>query len=192
MRSILSAKVAAIIAVLALAQMPGVRAEDRALGPVRWNAADTWKLDSTEFGCAMSIKNARGTILLLGIDRPAGQGILAIADQAWPSLERGRKYPGLELKYNDGKSWRGRATGLESGFYTRFDKKEFMEFLADFATEKSITVRFGGEYVARFLLSGTLAAIGELAQCEESVDANHHSAIHSQTTIRKRPDRQSI
>jgi hypothetical protein len=156
--------VAASIAALTLAQIADVRAEDRAREAVRWNAIDTWHVGATDLGCYMATKSARGTILVVGIDRRAGYGIVAVADGTWSSVARGRKYP-LELEF-DGTWWRGTATGLARAFlYMSFDKPEF---LADFATKKSMTIWYAGQYVTRLPLTGTLAALEDLTRCEQA------------------------
>jgi len=156
--------VATGIGALTLAQIADVRAEDRAKEAVRWNATDTWYVGATEFGCFMATKSARGTILLVGIDRRGGQGIVAVADETW-RVRRDGKYR-LELEFNDGTAWRGTGTGLGQRFlYLPFSKPEF---IVDFATKKWMTVWYDGQYVTRLPLTGSLAALGDLAQCQQS------------------------
>jgi hypothetical protein len=97
------------IAALTLAQIAEVRAEDRAKEAVRWNGIDTWYVGaSAEFGCFMATKSARGTALVVGIDRRTGQGIVAVADDSWRSIREGHTYR-LEMEFNDGTAWRGTA-----------------------------------------------------------------------------------
>jgi hypothetical protein len=91
---------------------------------------------ATEFGCFIATKFARGTILVVGIDRQAGQGIVAVADEAWRVRRDGKCR--LELEFNDGTAWHGTGTGLGQGFlYLPFSKPEF---IVDFCTKKWMTV----------------------------------------------------
>lgn len=153
------------IAVLTLAQIPDVRAEGRVEEAVRWNVPGTWHIGATDLGCYMATKSDRGTILLVGIDRQSAQGIVGVSDETWRSVERGRRYP-LEMEFNDGTWWRGEAAGLGRGaLYMTFDKPEF---LVDFATKKSVTIWYAGQQMTRLPLTGSRAALEDLAQCEQS------------------------
>jgi hypothetical protein len=102
---------------------------------------------------------------MVGIDRRAGHGVVVLGDEAWRTVARGQTYP-LELEFNDGTWWRGTATGFAPALlYLSFDKPEF---LVDFATKKSMTIWYAGQKITWLPLTGSRAAIEDVAHCEQS------------------------
>lgn len=155
-----------------------------------WKKVDGWEIrvdKSVGFGCFMFAAYNGGTVLRVGIDKQAANGYVVIADQAWRSLEVGRKYE-LVFRFDDDPSWRGIANAIQMGngnsVALRVDFRN-SSFLVELAKKNTLVVRYHGRLMARLHLTGTYDAVNELARCQAAVDKVLHNSQQNSSSEKR-------
>jgi hypothetical protein len=129
------------------------------------------KIDTSLGGCFMLGTWERGTAVRIGINRNEKNGYLMLADPKWQSLRLGNKYK-LKFQFDDETPWEGISTARKIGDTTVLhgtfgDGK----FLREFAAKQGFRIYYEGNTVAQLRLTGSLAAMQTVYQCQQKVDA---------------------
>jgi hypothetical protein len=173
-KAIMAAGVAAVsFAAVSLADAPGARAQDAGGDGMVWKTVGEWQIGVNKpllgYGCYMRTTYSRGTTLALGFNKKLGNGFIMFRNSAWRSIEQGKDYP-IEFRFNDGTFWRGPGVGVEGdtpGVYLPIDRPNFM---VDFAKKLSVAISTSGRGVTQLPLTGTYAAVREVALCQGAVN----------------------
>jgi hypothetical protein len=135
-----------------------------------WKKVGDWEVRvdrSLNNGCFIMGSYTQGEMVRIGFD-PSEQNdslYVLINNGSWKSLVKGRSYT-LEYKFDDDSPWRGNSIATEIGLYGKSNKSNF---LIDFAIKKILTISYEGRLVARLPLTGSQAAIKEMAECQRAM-----------------------
>ncbi|HEY3695065.1 MAG TPA: hypothetical protein VGL30_05420 [Phenylobacterium sp.] len=141
-----------------------------------WRNVDAWQVrtDSTlDNGCFMATTYDEGTFLRIGIDaRQPRNAYLMIGNPAWKSLEEGKDYK-LIIQLDDETPWDAPAQVVTFSrgsrfLYVIFDEKGFIEELM---RKQAMIVKYNETQVATLSMKSTVAAIKEVANCQQYADS---------------------
>lgn len=139
-----------------------------------WKVVGTWEIrvDRTlGYGCFVVGSYLGGSFLRLGFDRSNKNGYVMVTNDKWRSLEVGKDYP-LALRFDNDTPWRRNARAIELGGGTIALYLPFGEvgFLSDFARKQSLYISYGDKPVTSLRLTGTVAAVQALLECQEQIE----------------------
>jgi hypothetical protein len=161
-------------------------------GTINWKKVGGWDIridKSLNYGCFMLGIYNKGEIIRIGIDQKRLNGYVIIGNARWRSLEVGKQYQ-LVLDFEAKDSWRGTATaGRIGNGAIPFLQMKFTKpgFLADLAQQSHLTIRYNNKVVSKLNLSGTYAAVQEMAHCQKVVETVRRQSIHADPFASNQP-----
>jgi hypothetical protein len=161
--------IAALFAWFALANSQASAGEDA----IPWAKVGAWgiRFDPSLGGCFMVGSWTQGEVVRIGIDSERKTGYLMIANEKWRSVQEGNKYE-LRFQFDAETPWRGDSRGIKMGTAT-FLLVKFHDatFFKEFATKNVLVISYGDRVVTRLPLTGSLAAMQSVIQCQGQVDS---------------------
>jgi hypothetical protein len=133
-----------------------------------WNIAVDTSLGG---GCFIYAVFDGNTLVRIGFDPSSSDYYLILGDDEWKSIESGKEYD-LTLRLGSRAPWDAEANGVPLGDGTALMVTSTdTDFLQDFSSQQSIRVEYNGDQIANLDLSGSAAAIQEMINCQETVNA---------------------
>jgi hypothetical protein len=139
---------------------------------IPWANVGDWRIaaDPSVAGCFMFASTTKGTVVRMGIDSSQKKGYLLIGNSDWRSVDVGREY-GLTFQFDGEPSWKGMFTGKKMGSSLLLAIHVDGKFMHDFATKKLLVIYYEDRVVTRLPLTGSLAAMQSVVQCQAKVDS---------------------
>lgn len=165
---------AALLAILAmLAAAPAVFAQsllemDEKLDDVRgWDVGVNHGTNS----CLATARYQDKTTVWFGFGGEDKQLFFALANPGWDAIEAGKSYR-IDLVASGAGRWHGDFEGVEAGRQMGLVSTGLKEkFMVDIARAAALDVRFKGKSIARLSLSGSMAALGAIIDCQKNLPA---------------------
>jgi len=121
-------------------------------------------------GCYILAEFDGSTIIRIGFDPSNSDYYLMLADDDWKSIEADKDYA-LTLTLGKRQPWDATATGMMMGDQpTLIVRSTDADFLGEFASQQNIKVEYSGSQIANLNLDGSSAAIGEMINCQDTVN----------------------
>ncbi|MEZ5829948.1 MAG: hypothetical protein R3D05_02065 [Dongiaceae bacterium] len=160
---------AVAVAALACTSMPAF-ADDL----LKWAEVGAWPVivDRTlGNGCFTYMTYDTGTMLRVGFTRLTSQGYMLIANNAWSSVEIGRRYD-VTLKFGKAPPWNDEATAINlNGTISLWMSFSNVDVIVDFMQEEDVAIWYNGRRVDSVSLNGGYAAFSEVLRCQEVMNA---------------------
>ena len=141
-----------------------------------WNSIDGWEIrvDTLLYhSCYLTTEYDEGTVLRIGLIKNHKQAYVILANLFWGHLEAGKDYE-MSLRFDKEPPWNGTATVIRMG-QARAKVLKLMitdpVFLDEFSRKHEMAVTLRGRPVAILSLSSSQAAVRELINCQNGVDA---------------------
>jgi hypothetical protein len=134
-----------------------------------WGASDYWDvmIDPTlGNGCLIQSAFEDGSVVRIGLDATNNTGYVTAFNEAWGDIEEGKLYPiSFDL---DGQSFEGEARGMYlegvPGADVMFDNVDFFMSIAE---RQTMTMYHDGAEVLSIDLTGTMAGLAAVLECQE-------------------------
>jgi hypothetical protein len=124
-----------------------------------------WEIERGEVDCSATTEFEDGTSLALGIAKSADWSSLILWNEDWDAIEKDHIYS-IKLSFDIGGeesfSGKGMKTDISGGIFIRFDK---FGVLPAFMASKRVFVWNGENFIGRFNLDGSNAALSAVARC---------------------------
>lgn len=150
---------------LRAAAAEGLLAMDQELGQVRgWDIG----INTDAGSCIAKARYEDRTTVWLGFGEN-GKGFFALSNARWRSLEEGKSYE-LNLLARGAGRWRGTFSGGSVGDEHSLLATSLKEsFMVDIARAGGIEVRYQDKTIARLSLSGSMAALTAVLDCQKDL-----------------------
>lgn len=141
-----------------------------------WKNVGTWIVgvdQSLGNGCFVSAVTNRGTAFRFGFSfREKGGIFVLIGNKDWASIEEGKDYK-MVLQFDRRPAWTWRPAGvpMESGKVYLYGLAMEADFFNEMAKSHVMSVTYQGRHVAQLNLKGSHAALMELANCQQAMNA---------------------
>lgn len=154
------------LATILLAFSSAVKAQDTAA----WGQVGGWKImvdRSVGDGCFALQPYADGTTLRMGVDRENGALYFLFGNDAWKSIEIGKKYR-LRFVFDGTNPYDGELTASQigKGATVLVHRNISKAFLNDFAQRNTMEIYYRDSRIAFLSLRNTMAAMSEVANCQ--------------------------
>ena len=129
---------------------------------------------SVDSGCYMTTSFEEGTVLRAAINPALETFDFFVGDERWQSIESGKFYQ-LSVQFDSLEPWSGDSFGFRWNgtpyIGTRFslNSDEAGNFVDQFMTRTSVSIRYEGRPVANLSLRGTYAAMLETFECQSAM-----------------------
>ena len=135
----------------------------------QWGASDYWDVlidPSLGNGCLIQSEFEDGSLVRIGLDASKGVGYVTVFNEAWGDIEAGKLYPvSFDL---DRESFDGEARGIYlngvPGADIEFDNVDFFMSIAE---RQTMTMHYDGSEVLSIDLTGTMAGLAAVLECQE-------------------------
>jgi hypothetical protein len=138
-----------------------------------WAKVGDWdvRFDAALGGCFMIASWPQGEIVRIGVDGVQRNGYLVLTNPDWRSLQVGNTYK-LAFRFDGELPWTGVFTATKWGTSTVLEGQfDTGKFLADFAMKQTVMIYYNGRVVSRLPLTGNLAAVQSVFQCQDKANA---------------------
>ncbi|NBE07459.1 hypothetical protein [Paragemmobacter ruber] len=134
-----------------------------------WGASDYWDvmIDPTlGNGCLIQSAFEDGSVVRIGLDATKGTGYVTAFNEAWGDIEEGKLYP---IRFDlDGEAFEGEARGMYldgvPGADVVFDNVDFFMSIAE---RQTMTMYHDGAEVMAIDLTGTMAGLAAVLECQD-------------------------
>lgn len=120
-------------------------------------------------GCLAKARYEDKTTVWFGFGGEDKKLFFGLSNPRWRSVQAGKRYEVVLIATNAGR-WNGTFTGGDAG-----DEKSLVatnlkeDFMVDIGRAGSLDVRFQGKSIARLSLSGSMAALGAVIDCQKTL-----------------------
>ncbi|MER8405327.1 DUF1176 domain-containing protein [Mesorhizobium sp. M1307] len=149
---------------------------DSNLETALWKNVGTWAVyidKTTKYQCFIATLYQDNTTFRIGFEAPDSKSGLyvALANSNWTSIEAGKDYD-LTLQIDNETGWRSPATGYRFGSMPAliFGTNQ-TAFVDQLMRKHSLRVFFNGNQILNLSLRGSNAALLEMGNCQNQVDA---------------------